>query len=384
MPTLGLDAFRQRFPLLSRRVYLNNCSQGALSLNVEQAMEQFLESWHERGSPWDTWVGKVEALRAAFARSIGAFPGEIAIVPSASAGISSIATALNFDLPRRRVVIGEFDFPTMAHVWLAQERRGAEIAWARADGHRLPIERYDQAIDDRTLIVPATHVCFKNGYRLDIPELVRISHDRGAFVLLDDYQRSGTGPIDVHALGVDFLVTGALKYLIGPSGVAFLYVRDGLASLLEPAVTGWFGRVDPFAFRQAPLDWAADARRLEVGTPTVPNAYGALAGLDLLAEVGAEAIGRQIESLATAFIEGARGEGFEVLTPLDPRQRGPLTVLQSLDAAELVRRLEARGVLCSARGNGLRVSFHAYNNSDDVAAILDALRKESALVARTA
>jgi selenocysteine lyase/cysteine desulfurase len=381
MSTLSLEAFRGRFPLLSRRVYVNSCSQGALSLDVEQAMSQFLESWHARGSPWDTWVGKVEALRAAFARSVGADPAEIAIVPSASAGISSIASALAFDRPRRRVAIGEFEFPTMAHVWLAQQRRGAEITWVQAHGHQLPLEHYDAAVDERTLIVPATHVCFRNGYRLDIAELVRLCHERGAYLLLDDYQHTGTSPLDVHALGVDFMVTGALKYLIGPSGIAFLYVRHELAGLLEPTVTGWFGRVDPFAFRHAPLDWAADARRLEVGTPTVPNAYGALAGLNLLEQVGAGAIERQIQSLCTAFIEGARHEGWDVLTPVDPLRRGPLCVVGSHDAAELVRRLEARGVLGSARGNALRVSFHAYNSMDDVSVVLDALRQEPALVA---
>jgi selenocysteine lyase/cysteine desulfurase len=383
MSTLSLESFRGRFPLLSRRVYVNSCSQGALSIDVEEAMSQFLESWHDRGSPWDAWVSKVETLRAAFARAIGADAGEVAIVPSASAGISSVASALSFDGPRRRVAIGAFEFPTMAHVWLAQERRGAEMTWVPADGHRMPTEQYDALIDERTLVVPATHVCFKNGYRLDIAGLTKICHDRGAYLFLDDYQHTGTSPLDVHALGVDFMVTGALKYLTGPSGVAFLYVRKGLVGLLEPTVTGWFGRIDPFAFRQSPLDWAGDARRLEVGTPTVPNAYGALAGLDLLALLGAETIGRQIESLCTAFIDGARREGWDVLTPSDSARRGPLCVVRSHDAAELVRRLESRGVLGSARGNGLRISFHAYNAMDDVNAVLAALRLESVLIAGT-
>ncbi len=381
MSTLSLDAFRGRFPLLSRRIYVNSCSQGALSLDVEHALQQFLESWHDRGSPWDTWVGKVEALREAFARSVGADPGEIAIVPSASAGISSVATALAFDSGRNRVAIGAFEFPTMAHVWLAQQRRGAEITWVESDLRDLPIANYEKAIDERTLIVPATHVCFRNGHRLDIAGLVRICHERGAYLFLDDYQHTGTSPLDLHALGVDFMVTGALKYLIGPAGVAFLYVRQGLAGLLAPTVTGWFGRVNPFAYQASPLDWAADARRLEVGTPTVPNAYGALGGLDLLAQVGAERVEGRIESLCTAFIDGARHEGWDVLTPVDPVRRGPLCVVRSHDGAELVRRLEARGVLASARGDGLRVSFHAYNTPDDVAAVLDAMRHEPALLA---
>ena len=371
--SLDLDAFRARFPLLSRRVYVNSCSQGALSLDVEAAFTRFTDSWHAEGSPWDRWIGEVERLRSLFAVSIGADADEIAVMPSASAAIGAIATALSFDSDRSRVVLGEFEFPTSAHVWLAEQPRGASVVWARATGDTLPVDAYAAAIDERTLIVPATHVCFRNGYRLDIPALARLCRDRGAYVLLDDYQRSGTGPIDVRALGVDFMVTGTLKYLIGPSGVAFLYVRRELIERLEPLVTGWFGRVDPFAFRIDRLDWAASARRFEAGTPPVPNVYAAAAGLELLQSVGFDTIERRIAELVTRFASGARARGLDVATPEDPARRGPLVVIRVADAAALVERLAARGIIASSRGNGLRVSFHAYNHEADVDAVLAAL-----------
>ena len=199
--------------------------------------------------------GEGRRVATAFARSIGAHADEIAVVPSASAGINAIATALHFSGPRRRVVMGDFEFPTMAQAWLAQERRGAAIAWARATGDNLPVEAYEAVVDETTLIVPATHVCFRNGHKTDIAALTRLCHARGAYVFLDDYQRTGSGPIDVHALGVDFMVTGCLKYLLSPAGVAFLYVRRDLIEQLEPAITGWFGRINPFAFRIDALDW---------------------------------------------------------------------------------------------------------------------------------
>ena len=260
---LTLAQFRARFPIFGHTVYVNSCSQGALSLDVRAALDAFIESWHTYGSPWDRWVGEVERLRAAFAVSIGAEADEIAIMPSASAAIAAIATALAFDTRRRAVVLGEFEFPTMAHVWLAQQRRGATIDWVPARGDTLPIEHYDTRIDERTLIVPAAHVAFRNGYRLDVEALAALCRKRGAYFMIDDYQRTGTAPLDVHALGVDFLVTGALKYLLGPPGIAFLYVRRALIERFEPLSTGWFGRVDPFAFRIDPLDWAASARRFE-------------------------------------------------------------------------------------------------------------------------
>jgi selenocysteine lyase/cysteine desulfurase len=382
MPALTIEQFRARFPIFNRRVYVNSCSQGALSLEVEAALAAFTESWHERGSPWDAWVAEVEKLRAAFAASIGADADEIAVMPNASSAIAAIATALGFDGERRFVVLGDFEFPTMAHVWLAQQRRGARIAWVRARGESLPVEEYEAHIDERTLIVPATHVCFRNGFRLDIPRLVKACHDRGALMMLDDYQRTGTAPLDVHALGVDFLVTGALKYLMGPSGVAFLYVRRDLVERLEPLATGWFGRVDPFAFSMDALDWSASARRFETGSPPIPNAYAGRAGIELLHSVGLTAIEAQVNRLVTRFAEGAVARGFDLKTSNDPATRGSLVVARSTDAAGLVQRLERHGIIASARTDGLRVSFHAYNNDQDVDAVLEALDRERVLVCR--
>src|SRR5262249_47722909 len=192
------EEFRSRFPILSRRVYVNSCSQGALSIDVEDAVRIYLESWHDAGSPWEAWVEQVERLRARFAASIGAGSDEIAVMPSASAGINAIASALDFNAPRSHVVVGDFEFPTMAQVWLAQERRGATVRRACAPAaapDTLPLASYDAVIDERTLIVPATHVCFRNGHRTDIAGLVRLAHSRGAHVLLDDYQRTDSGPI---------------------------------------------------------------------------------------------------------------------------------------------------------------------------------------------
>lgn len=382
MKALTLDEFRGRFPIFSRRVYVNSCSQGALSLDVEKAMAAFADSWRERGSPWDAWVGEVERLRSLFAASIGADADEIAVMPNASSAITAIATALPFDGDRRSVVLGDFEFPTMAHAWLAQERRGARIERVTAQGETLEVKSYAAHIDERTLIVPAAHVCFRNGYRLDLPRLIGLAHERGASVMLDDYQRTGTAPIDVHALGVDFMVTGALKYLLGPSGLAFLYVRRDLIEKLEPLATGWFGRAKPFAFSVDTLDWSASARRFETGSPPIPVAYAAAAGIELLQSIGFTTIEAQVNRLVARFADGARARDFALKTPQEPARRGPLVVVKSTDAAALAARLESHGIIGSARGTGFRVSFHAYNNDQDVDAVLDAFDQERALVCR--
>ena len=384
---MTIDEFRARFPIFTRRVYVNSCSQGALSTDVDEAMRAYLDSWHESGSPWEMWVEQVERLRARFAASIGAAVDEIAVMPSASAGINAVASSLRFDGPRSHVVVGDFEFPTMAQIWLAQERRGASIRRAHASSSSpdsLPLAAYDAVIDEGTLIVPATHVCFRNGHQTDIAGLVRLCHDRGAYLFLDDYQRTGSGPIDVHALGVDFMVTGCLKYLLAAAGIGFLYVRRDLVERFEPTVTGWFGRVNPFAFRIDALDWPPGANRFESGTPPVPNAYAALAGLELLDRIGYDVVGRQVEHLAGRFASAARDLGYVVRTPAAPERRGPLVVVQSVDGPALVSKLAARGIIASCRGNGLRVAFHAYNSDSDIDAVLSALAAESALLERSA
>src|SRR5882724_13301272 len=238
---------RSRFRIFQHKIYLNSCSQGALSDAVQTGLEDYIASWHEQGSPWETWVDHYEAARAAFAQFINASPDEVALVASASAGANGIASALSFR-ERNRVVMGEFEFPTMGHIWLAQRPRGADVAFVPAENDRLPVEGYRALIDRNTLIVPMTHICFRNGFRMPVPDIVRMAHDQGALALLDDYQDCGTRPIDAKAMDLDFYVSGTLKYLLGPPGLAFLYVRKSLAVHLTPTITGWFGQANPFAF----------------------------------------------------------------------------------------------------------------------------------------
>ena len=274
-------ALRSRFPILSRKIYLNSCSQGALCDAVEDGFREYLASWHEHGSPWDIWVERYEAARVQFAQFIGATADEVAILPYASAGMNAVASALNFG-ERNKVVMGEFEFPTMGHVWLAQRRRGAQVEFVSAVGNSIPTEHYARAIDRKTLIVPVTGVCFMNGYRSRVSEIVPLAHAGGALVMLDDYQDCGTRPVNVKETGVDFYVTGTLKYLLGPPGLALLYVRRELIENLQPTISGWFAQRNPFAFDVKTLDLSPSARRFEAGSPMVPNVYGAMRGIGLL------------------------------------------------------------------------------------------------------
>lgn len=371
---------RREFPILKSSIYLYNCSQGALSKAVEAGIEEYAESWRTCSAPWDEWMLKYEAIRDEFAQFINADRDEIAILTSASAGINPIANSLDFN-GRNKVIMGEFEFPTMGQIWLAQQARGAEIQFLKATGNRIPTEAYARAIDEQTRIVPLTHVSFMNGFRSDVSAITRLAHERGAFVFLDGYQDCGTRPIDVKALGVDFYVTGTLKYLLGPPGLAFLYVRRRLSEELKPTITSWMAQQEPFAFDAKLFDPAPSARRFEGGSPPIPNIYAALPALKLLRQVGLANVAAQIRKLASAFLQGARNLGIEVKTPSD--SEGPLVVLRAHDPSTLVERLADRRIVVSARHDGVRFAFHFYNTLDDVSETLRALKDNLNLTVRS-
>jgi selenocysteine lyase/cysteine desulfurase len=367
-----VETIRSRFSIFRRKIYLNSCSQGALSDAVESGLKDYIASWHEQGSPWELWVEQYEAARTAFAKFINASADEVAVVTSASAGINSIASALSFR-ERKKVVMGEFEFPTMGHVWLAQRSRGADVQFVEAAGNSIPAAHYDKIVDRNTLIVPLTHVCFKNGFRSEVSAVTQIAHRNGALAMLDDYQDCGTRPVDVKAMDLDFYVTGTLKYLLGPPGLAFMYVRKELISSLIPTVTGWFAQTNPFAFDPRHIDLSPTARRFESGSPSVPNVYAAMAGFQLLQEIGMEKVAGQIKKLTQALLSSALDLGIRVKTPAE--SAGPLVVLQSKDSDLLVQKLAENDIIASNRHDGLRIAFHVYNTMDDVRAVVDVLRK---------
>jgi selenocysteine lyase/cysteine desulfurase len=367
-----VQEIRSRFNIFQRKIYLNTCSQGALSVAVQTGLENYIASWHEQGSPWETWMDRYEEARTGFAQFINASPEEVAIVTSASAGINSVASALNFR-ERQKVVMGEFEFPTMGHIWLAQRVRGAEVQFVSAEGNHIPAANYEKIVDRNTLIVPLTRVCFKNGFRSEVSAITQIAHHSGALVMLDDYQDCGTRPVDVKALDLDFFVTGTLKYLLGPPGLAFLYARRELISSLVPAVTGWFAQTNPFAFDPQHIDLSPTARRFESGSPSIPNVYAAVPGFALLRDIGLENVAGHIKKLAQSLLSCAHDLGIRAKTPA--QSAGPLVVLQCKDANLMVQKLAESDIVASHRHDGLRISFHVYNTMDDVKAVGEVLKK---------
>jgi len=369
---------RSSFPILARRTYVNACAQGALSDRVRAAYETYLADWDEHGSPWDIWVGKLEQARAAFAGLVGARPEDVAVGTSTSAVVSAFASGLGF-AQRPKVVLTDLEFPTIGQIWHAQELRGAEVVHVGPGPDGLvPVERFEEAIDERTTIVSVPHVSYRTGARTDVEAVARIARERGALVLLDAYQTAGSLPLDVGELGVDLLTTGALKYLLGSAGLAFMWCRPDLVERVTPTVTGWLADEDIAAMDAWDYSPAKVARRYESGTPPVPSLYAGVAAIELVRELGVDAIEQHVCALNERLVAGVAELGGHVVTPAF---RGALVCVAATDAEALVASLREDGVIASSRDASLRISLHAYNDADDVETVLAALAKHRRLLA---
>ena len=372
-PGYNIDALRRRIPLLASCIPLNNCSQGPQTDATRAAAEQYLESWNRTGMDWEAWIEEVRLAKVAFAALIGASPEDIAVFSSVSEAMSAVASALDFSGKRRRVVLSEIEFPTTGHIWLAQQRRGARVSWVAQHNGVIETSEYEAAIDDDTAIVAACHGYFLNGFTQDLSAIVQRAHAHDALVFADAYQTVGTQPIDVRETGVDFLASGTLKYLMGVPGIAFLYVRPGLADSLEPSVTGWFGRSNPFSFDIKGLTWSAGASRFDSGTPPIVNAYIGRAGMEMIAGIGVGKIRAWHEVLAARLREGGRERGLTQHGTTDLARKTANTAFVVNDSHAIEQAMRERGVLPSARGPVIRLAPHFYNTIDDIDTALDLL-----------
>ena len=281
---------RERFPIFWTKHFINSCSKGALSVDVQEAYQQYLTDWAEQGSPWDLWVSQLETFRSKVAHLVQADADEIAVKTSVSDAVNTLASAMDFSGERNKIIVDDYAFPTTAQIWHAQSARGANIVHVRENASaEIPLERYAEAIDEETALVSLTHVCYRHGGRQDVKPIIELAHQHGAKVIVDSFQGLGTFPIDVKALDVDFLVGGTLKYLLGSAGLAFLYCKAEHISELYPLTSGWFAQADIFAMDIYGNTPSMTARRFESGTPPNPNIYGGIAGLDVIEEIGISA-----------------------------------------------------------------------------------------------
>jgi kynureninase len=357
-----LESYRDRFPILEHTTYLINHSLGAMPVGAEEGLLRYAREWRERGvRAWaEGWWETSTAVGDQLGRVVGAAPGTMAMHQNVAVAQAIVLSCFEFEPPRNRIVYGEGEFPSVRYLYQAQRRRGADVEIVADEAAVL------EAIDERTLLVPISHVLFKTGEIQDVKAIVRRAHEAGALIVLDAYQSAGSVPLDVTSLGVDFAVGGSVKWLCGGPGAGWLYVRPDLAERLEPTFTGWQAHARPFAF-EPEQDYAEGAARFLTGTPNVPALYAATAGYELVEEVGVERIRERSLEQTALLVELLEAAGFEVLSPRDPDRRGGTVVVRTPEAEAVYRELGAREIICDFRPDaGIRLGPHFFNTDDEL------------------
>jgi kynureninase len=360
-----LLAYRDRFPILRDTVYLINHSLAAMPAAAEDNLLEYARMWRERGiRSWgEGWWEMPVTVGDQLARIMGGAPGTIVMHQNVTVAEEVVLSCFRTDAlrdggTRNRVVYEEANFPSVRYLYQAQP----DLEVVAVEDDRAIVD----AIDERTLLVPISHVLFKNAEIQDIEPIVRRAHEMGAYVVLDCYQSAGVVPFDLTALDVDFAVGGSVKWLCGGPGAGWLYVRPDLAQRLEPTFVGWQGHARPFAF-EPELEYAPDVRRFLTGTPNVPALYAASAGYDIVEEVGVDRIRERSLRLTSLLMELLDDAGFEVASPREAARRGGTVLVRTPDDPAVHRELGERGIICDFRPDaGIRLGPHFYNSEDEL------------------
>jgi kynureninase len=352
--------YRSEFPILEHTTYLINHSLGAMPRRVEDRVAEYANTWRERGiRAWgEGWWELPMTVGDQVGRIVGAPPGTTVMHQNVAIAEGVVASCFAPSPARNRVVYERGNFPSVRYLYQAQ--RDLEVVVCEDD------EEIVEAIDERTLLVPISHVLFKSGEIQDVARIVARAHEVGAHVILDAYQSAGIVPLDVTALNVDFAVGGSVKWLCGGPGNGWLYVRPDLADRLEPAYTGWQAHELPFAFEEE-MRYAAGAARFLTGTPNVPALYAATAGYDLIEEIGVERIRANSLRQTDRLIALAEGAGFGIASPRDATRRGGTVTVHVEEFPAVQKELAERQILCDFRpGAGIRIGPHYFTSDDDL------------------
>ncbi len=372
--TDDLLRWRAEFPALERSVYMVSHSLGAMPKRAYEHLRGFADLWVNKGiNAWDDWIPEVERAGERIGRIIGAPAGTVAMATNVSQIQALVASCLDYTPARNKIVFTALNFPTVSYVWHEERRRGADVVVVPGgDGVHAPMDALLAAIDERTLMVPISHVLFRSSAIKDVAAVVKRCQEVGALVMLDCYQSTGTVPLDVTALGVDFACGGSVKWLCGGPGAAYLYVRPDRIPQFAPRNTGWFGNVKPFAFTMPEQTYAPNIWRYMAGTPAIVALYQARAGAEIVAEIGVANIRKKSLRQTARVLAKCDERGWKVNTPRAENERGGSVCFDFAGSDQVARGLNASGFLCDWRPqSGIRMSPHFYTSDDEVERFLD-------------
>jgi kynureninase len=370
-----LLALRPEFPILETTTYLVSNSLGAMPRAVPERLAEYADQWATLGvRAWARgWWEMPVSVGDEIAPLIGAGPGEIAMLPNVTIAQTAVLTSLDYSDGRDTIVMTGLDFPSVRYVYDAlAQRLGARIVVVPSDdGLGIDTQRVLDAIDERTRLVAVSHVLFRSAFIMDAAAICARAREVGALVSLDAFHSVGVIPVDVKALGVDFLSGGVLKWLCGGPGGAFLYASPEASATLKPAFTGWQAHQHPFAF-DAEMEYATGAWRWLNGTPPIPALFAAIEGPRIVRRAGMERIRAKSMRQTSRLIELADARGYRVTAPRDPERRGGTVAFDVPHAYGVAQALLANDVIVDYRPNaGIRVAPHFYTTDEELARVVE-------------
>jgi len=369
--------YRTQFPALENCVHMVTHSLGCVPGKARDYLLEFYDLWHQKSvTAWNDWLPAVEAHGDRLGKIMNAPEGTVTIHTNVAQAMAVVASCFDYTPEKNKIVYSDMNFPSVAYLWKAEERRGAEVVTVEGDGVTVDTQKILDAIDERTLVVPISHVLFRSAAVQDAKAIAARAKEVGAHVVLDCYQSLGTYPVDVQDFGVSFACGGSVKWVNGGPGVGYLYVRPDLMREFEPRVTGWFGHKKPFGFVMGAQDYADDRWRYMNGTPAVAAVYHARAGADLINEIGVAAIRNKSLRLTGKIVEWVDELGFTLNSPRDGARRGGSVVFDFEGAEQVVDALNDRRFFCDHRpGAGVRVSPHYYTKDEEIDLLFEEIKK---------
>ena len=377
--TDDLLRWRSEFPIVETCTYLVSHSLGAMPRKAADYLQAFADMWSTRGvRAWhEGWWEIGRETGNILSPILGVPPNTISMHQNVTVAQGVIGSCFRYDGPRRKIVMSELEFPSNHYLFEGFRRYGAEIVYVPSgDPIRLDLDRFLDAIDERTLLVPLSLVLFKSAFITDARAVIEKAHRVGAHVILDVYQGAGTVPMHLDDWKADFAVGGSVKWLCGGPGAGYLYVRPDLAETLQPAFIGWAAHESPFEFATGPARLARSPERFQSGTPNVPSLFSVRAGYEIVASIGVPAIRDRSLRLTRRLIDGAVSAGYRLNTPTTDHERGGSVIVDVPNGAAVADELIRRGVIVDHRpGAGIRIAPHFYNTEAEIDHAMSLLRE---------
>ena len=375
MPTLP-DALRQHMAVHHHYAFLNHAAVSPLPVPARDAMTAFLQSRTLYGRQrLDEWKPRIAQARQRIAQLINAQSEQITFTRNTSFGLNIVANGLDWR-EGDNVVVPHTEFVANVYVWRNLERLGVEVRFVPDRAGRILPEDVEAAMDARTRLLAVSFVEFQTGFRNDLAALKDICHRRGIPICVDAIQGSGVLPLDVQALELDFVTAGAQKFMLGPIGIGFLYIRPDWLPRLDRFISGWMGTIDPMNFFSYDLPFRENAWRYEEGSLSNVLIIGWNESLRLFLDIGIANIEAHVRALTDHLLAGLQRLGVEIITPHDRwEERSAIVSFRPRgDAQALAKALDEAGIAVSERGGAIRVSVHGYNTLEEIDRLLDGVK----------